>query len=156
VWKSCSIGTPLTAWPGSLGGISTCGSIRRTIRGAEVIDFLDHLLRHLPGRLLIVRDGPPAHRGHPVKEFIAAQRGRLAVKQLPAYAQSCGVHLGLLEVITNCPTSALKISSNSVITRAVPWVACGGVHRWSAPSGIRRICHYDMQASIEGSPLVPV
>ena len=59
---------------------------RRTIRGAEVIDFLGHLLRHLPGRLLIVWDGLPAHRGHPVKEFIAAQRGRLAVEQLPAYA----------------------------------------------------------------------
>jgi transposase len=59
---------------------------RRTLRGAEVIDFLGHLLRHLPGRLLIVWDGLPAHRGPPVKEFIAAQRGRLALEQLPAYA----------------------------------------------------------------------
>jgi transposase len=59
---------------------------RRTIRAAEVIDFLGHLLRHLPGRLLVVWDGLPAHRGRAVKEFIAAQRGRLVVEQLPAYA----------------------------------------------------------------------
>ena len=59
---------------------------RRTIRAAEVIDILGHLLRHLPGRLLVVRDGLPAQRGREVKEFIAAQRGRLVVEQLPAYA----------------------------------------------------------------------
>ena len=72
---------------------------RRTIRGAEVIDFLGHLLRHLPGRLVIVWDGLPAHRGYPVKEFIAAQRGRLAraAAGLRAGTQSGGVHLGLLE-----------------------------------------------------------
>ena len=59
---------------------------RRTIHGAEVVDFLSHLLRHLPGKLLVVWDGLPAHRGHAVKAFIAAHQGRLAVEQLPAYA----------------------------------------------------------------------
>ena len=52
---------------------------RRTIHGAEVVDFLSHLLRHLPGKLLVVWDGLPAHRGHAVKAFIAAHQGRLAV-----------------------------------------------------------------------------
>jgi transposase len=59
---------------------------RRTIRAAEVVDFLGHLLRHLPGKLLVVWDGLPAHRGRLVKEFIAAQRGRLVTERLPAYA----------------------------------------------------------------------
>ncbi len=59
---------------------------RRTIRAAEVVDFLGHLLRHLRGKLLVVWDGLPAHRGRVVKEFIAAQRGRLVIEQLPAYA----------------------------------------------------------------------
>jgi transposase len=58
----------------------------RTIRAAEVVDFLGHLLRHLPGKLLVVWDGLPAHRGRAVQEFIAAQHGRLVVEQLPAYA----------------------------------------------------------------------
>ena len=59
---------------------------RRTIRGAEVVDFLGHLLRHLPGKLLVVWDGLPAHRGRVVKEVLAAQRGRLVTERLPAYA----------------------------------------------------------------------
>ena len=59
---------------------------RRTIRAAEVADFLGHLLRHLPGKLLVVWDGLPAHRGRAVKQFVAAQHGRLALEQLPAYA----------------------------------------------------------------------
>ena len=59
---------------------------RRTIRAAEVADFRGHLLRHLSGKLLVVWDGLPAHRGRTVKEFLAAHHGRLAVEQLPAYA----------------------------------------------------------------------
>jgi transposase len=58
----------------------------RSIRAAEVVDFLEHLLRHLAGKLLVVWDGLPAHRGRLVKQLIAAQQGRLAVEQLPAYA----------------------------------------------------------------------
>jgi transposase len=37
-------------------------------------------------KLLVVWDGLPAHRARLVSEFIAAQRGRLAVEWLPAYA----------------------------------------------------------------------
>ena len=56
------------------------------IHAAEVIDFLGHLLRHLPGKLLVVWDGLPQHRARLVTEFIRAQRGRLAIERLPAYA----------------------------------------------------------------------
>jgi transposase len=56
------------------------------IHATEVIDFLGHLLRHLPGKLLVVWDGLPQHRARLVTEFIRAQRGRLAIERLPAYA----------------------------------------------------------------------
>jgi transposase len=48
--------------------------------------ILGHLLRHLPGKLLVVWDGLPQHRARLVTEFIRAQRGRLAIERLPAYA----------------------------------------------------------------------
>ena len=57
-----------------------------TIHATEVIDFLGHLLRHLPGKLLVVWDGLRQHRARLTKAFVAAQRGRLAIEQLPAYA----------------------------------------------------------------------
>ena len=38
-----------------------------SIKAEQVVDFLRHLLRCLPGKLLIVWDGLPAHRSKPVE-----------------------------------------------------------------------------------------
>jgi transposase len=56
------------------------------IRGPQVIEFLTHLLRHLPGRLLVIWDGLPAHRSRLVQHWVAGQRARLELERLPAYA----------------------------------------------------------------------
>ena len=79
-WKKLSAIAGVTFWsfyfrlfPGS-------------IKGPQVILFLQHLMRHLPGRLLIVWDGIATHRCRLVEDFVAAQGGRLWVERLPAYA----------------------------------------------------------------------
>jgi transposase len=56
------------------------------IRAPQVVDFLAHLLRHLPGKLLVLWDGLPGHKARLTQEFIAAQGGRLITDYLPAYA----------------------------------------------------------------------
>ncbi|HXX00915.1 MAG TPA: transposase [Candidatus Acidoferrales bacterium] len=56
-----------------------------TIRGPQVVDFLGHLLRHLPGKLLEVCARLPAHRRRMVS-FSTAPGGRLAIEWLPRYA----------------------------------------------------------------------
>lgn len=56
------------------------------VRSAEVVDFLKALLRHIPGRLLIVWDRLPAHRSHLTRDCIAGQGDRLWVEYLPGYA----------------------------------------------------------------------
>jgi DDE superfamily endonuclease len=53
------------------------------IRSPQIIEFLSHLLRHVPGKLLIVWDGLPGHRSRATWEFIREQRGRLWVEFLP-------------------------------------------------------------------------
>src|SRR5215472_2943332 len=55
------------------------------IRSPQIIVFLSHLLRHIPGKLLIVWDGLPAHRSSVVWEFVRQQKGRLWLEFLPAY-----------------------------------------------------------------------
>jgi hypothetical protein len=35
-----------------------------------VVRFLRHLLRHIPGPLLVILDGAPIHRGRAVKDFL--------------------------------------------------------------------------------------
>ena len=49
----------------------------QAINSADVIAFLEHLLREVPGRLLIFWDGAPIHRSHTIREFLtngASQR----------------------------------------------------------------------------------
>ena len=79
-WKTLSAAAGITWWNFYFRLYSG------TIRTTEVMDFLGHLLRHLPGRLLVVWDRLPAHRARLVADFIRAQGGRLAVEWLPGYA----------------------------------------------------------------------
>jgi DDE superfamily endonuclease len=53
------------------------------IRSPQIIEFLSHLLRHIPGKLLIVWDGLPGHRSRMVWDFVRQQRGRLWLESLP-------------------------------------------------------------------------
>jgi len=57
-----------------------------SIKAPQVIEFLEVLLRHLPGKLLVIWDGAPIHRSALVRDFVAASAGRLVVERLPAYA----------------------------------------------------------------------
>lgn len=57
-----------------------------TIRSPQVVEFLTHLLRHLPGKVLVIWDGSMTHRSKIVRDFVADHNGRLTLERLPAYA----------------------------------------------------------------------
>ena len=57
-----------------------------TVKSAEVVDFLQALLRHLSGPLLIVWDRLSAHRSRITRDFMAGQGQRLWVAYLLGYA----------------------------------------------------------------------
>lgn len=57
------------------------------IDSAGVVRFLEHLLRHVPGKLLIVWDGSPTHRSRVLKDFLASgAAARIHLERLPGYA----------------------------------------------------------------------
>ena len=59
----------------------------QAFRGPAVVRFLQHLLRHIEGKLLVIWDGAPIHRAQPVKDFLAqGAAARLQLEQLPGYA----------------------------------------------------------------------
>ena len=66
----------------------------------QVVDFLQALLLHISGPLLIVWDRLAAHRSGVVRGFIAGQ-GEAALggvsAGLRAGVEPCGIHLGVLE-----------------------------------------------------------
>lgn len=76
----------------AISGITLDGRLFMQVRpesydAAAVVGFLRVLLRKLPGKIIVIWDGAPIHRGHEIKEFL--QRGaakRLHLEQLPGYA----------------------------------------------------------------------
>jgi len=55
--------------------------------GTTIVRFLKHLLRHMQGKLLIIWDGLPAHRGQAVKDFLRQGAARrIHLERLPGYA----------------------------------------------------------------------
>jgi transposase len=79
-WKCLSAIAGITIWnfyfqlfPGS-------------IKAPQLIDFLKHLRRHIPGKLTVIWDGLPAHRSRLVRDYVAAQGGEIELERLPAYA----------------------------------------------------------------------
>ena len=79
-WKSLSIIGGLALWRFYFQ--IHAGSIK----GPQVIEFLQHLQRHIPGRLLILWDGASIHRSALVRDYLASTCGRVVVERLPAYA----------------------------------------------------------------------
>lgn len=59
---------------------------RGTIRSPQVVQFLQHLQRHVGGKLLVIWDRLQQHRSRLVKEFLADLEGQIEVEYLPAYA----------------------------------------------------------------------
>jgi transposase len=79
-WQSLSLIARLTLWRFYFR--IHAGSIK----SPQVMEFLQALLRQVPGKLLVIWDGAPIHRSALVRDFVAAQGQRLVVERLPAYA----------------------------------------------------------------------
>ena len=57
----------------------------RAFKSPDVVRFLRHLLGQIPGKLLVISDGSPIHRGGAVKDFLASGASRrLQLEQLPS------------------------------------------------------------------------
>jgi transposase len=57
------------------------------MHSAEVVAFVAHLRREVPGRMVLIWDGAPMHRSQTSQEFLAnGASPRLHLERLPAYA----------------------------------------------------------------------
>lgn len=79
-WKCLSASAGITVWnfyfqlfPGS-------------IKAPQLVAFLRHLRRPIPGPLTILWDGLSAHRSGPARDFVAEHPGAIHLEFLPAYA----------------------------------------------------------------------
>lgn len=75
-----------------MGGLTWAGKLYTLIRAEALtskhtVVFLEHLLRHIGKRLLVVWDGSPIHRWGAVREYLSSGGAkRIHVEALPGYA----------------------------------------------------------------------
>jgi transposase len=90
----------------------------RAFKGPDVVRFLKHALRRIPGKLLVIWDGSPIHRSKVVKEFLKSGAGssRLQLEQLPGYAPELNPDEGIwkhlkyvVELKNNCCRSLSEL-----------------------------------------------
>jgi transposase len=68
----------------------------RALNSTDVVAFLEHLLREVPGRMVLIWDGAPIHRSHLIQEFLATGAAhRLHLERLLAYAPELNPGEGL-------------------------------------------------------------
>ncbi len=84
-----------------MGAISNAGDLltwtqAHPVKGPDLVRFLKHVLAHIPGKILFVWDGLPAHRSQAVKDFLATSAAkRLTLLQLPPYAPELNPQEGI-------------------------------------------------------------
>jgi transposase len=85
----------------AIGAVSPEGKLYfacqdRAINSEDVVAFLEHLLREVPGRMVIIWDGAPIHRSHVVQAFLRnGAAHRIHLERLPAYAPELNPDEGL-------------------------------------------------------------
>lgn len=71
----------------SPAGKLSCHRQDHAFNSEAVVAFREHLLREVPGRMVIIWDGAPIHRSHTSREFlINGASQRIPLERLPAYA----------------------------------------------------------------------
>ena len=109
-WKSLSIIGGLARWRFYFQ--IHAGSIK----SLQVVEFLQHLQRHIRGKMLVIWDGAPIHRSVLVKDCVAASQGRITLERLPAYAPELNPveymwgHLKTHEIANLIATKAWELS----------------------------------------------
>jgi transposase len=90
-----------------MGGITLDGRLLtwiqdRAVKGKDLVRFLKHVLAQIPGNILLIWDGLPAHRSKIVKTFLAQGAAqRLHLLQLPAYAPELNPQEGIWHYLKN-------------------------------------------------------
>jgi len=86
----------------------------RAYKSPDVVDFLEHLLKHIPGKLLIVWDRSPIHRAHVIRDYLASgAAARIHLEHFPAYAPELNPDEGIWNYLKRVELKNLACQSIS-------------------------------------------
>ncbi len=109
----------------AISGLTPDGKVYMMVQdtafdGPAIVRFLRHLLRHIPGKLLVIWDGLPAHHGQVVKDFLAQGAARrLHLERLPGYAPDLNPDEGVWHYLKSVELRNLCCQDLSELRRAL-------------------------------------
>ncbi|HEY7063472.1 MAG TPA: IS630 family transposase [Chloroflexota bacterium] len=136
----------------AIGALTATGQLllqvyEHALRGPQVVRFLRHLLRHVPGKLLVLWDGSPIHRAQVVRDFLAqGVTARLHLVAIPAYApeqnpqEGVWRHLKYVELRNVCCHDVFELRQE--LRLAVARLR----HKRTVLGGCARQCGYGVRA----------
>ena len=102
----------------TLGGKMYMIIQEESFKGPQIVEFLQHLLRHIEGKILVVWDGAPCHRAIVVKDFLKTEAGkRVWLEKLPAYAPELNPDEGIWNQLKNVELKNLCCQSIAELKR---------------------------------------
>ena len=115
----------------------------RPYKSPDIVRFLKHLLRHIPGKLLVIWDGAPIHRGQPVKDFLA-QGGarRIQLEPLPGYAPDLNPDEGIWTYLKRVELGNVCCQTLGDLRRELRLATARLRHKGSVLHGCIRACGY--------------
>lgn len=109
----------------AISGITPEGKLylmvqQHAYKSADVVRFLKHLLRHIPGKLLIIWDGAPIHRSRKIKEFLSnGAATRIHLERLPGYAPELNPDEGIWRYLKRVELKNVTCPDLSHLRRAL-------------------------------------
>ena len=140
-----------------MGGITPAGQLLlqirdRSLRGPDVVRFLQHLLRHIPGKLLVIWDGAPIHRAQVVKDFLAqGGAARIWLEQLPAYAPELNPEEGIWNLLKRVELRNVCCDGLAEIRLELRLAAARLRHKRCVLRGCLNLCGYTTPVDHEGA-----
>jgi transposase len=133
-----------------ISGITPTGQLLlqmrdRSLRGPDVVRFLQHLLRHISGRLLVIWDGAPIHRAQVVKDFLAqGGAARIWLERLPAYAPELNPDEGIWNYLKRVELRNLRCHDLAELRLELRLAAARLRHKSAVIEGCITQCGYAM------------
>ncbi len=141
---------PLTRdHPSAISALTTSGRVlmhvqEEALRGPRVVRFLNHLVQHISGKVLVIWDGAPIHRSTVVKQFLAGGGvERVWLEQLPGYAPERNPVEGIWRYLKRVRVRNVCCRTLSDLRYALRLATAHLRHQAQVLAGLPKLCGYE-------------
>jgi transposase len=108
-----------------------------------VVGFLRQLLRQIRGKVLVIWDGSPIHKGQPIKDYLAAGAAkRLHLERLPGYAPDLNPAEGIWNYLKRIELKNRCCRDFSELRKELHWATARLHHNRPVLQACSRQCGY--------------